>query len=74
MFEILTAYGNGFDPLYGSRSGNWEPLPDANEFATEADALTAIGELRRLGEDWATATYAVRRIGDRYPLWVASND
>ena len=68
-FEIMIAVGTG--EFFGTRSGNWEPVPGVgseNEFATVEEAETAIESLREIDDDWAAGTYAVREIGQRYVL------
>lgn len=56
MYEILTK----FDGIWCADGvGNTD-----NEFATEQEALDAIQDLKRLGEDWATAEYRVREIAE----------
>lgn len=39
-----------------------DEIGEPNVFETEAEAWAAIEELRKLGEDWATAEYDVREI------------
>jgi hypothetical protein len=34
-------------------------IGDANKFATQQDAWTQIGELKKLGDEWASAEYRV---------------
>lgn len=68
-YEILMAIGNADSPLFGTRSGDWESLPDANSSASEAEAEAMIAELRQIpDEGWNDGAYAVRRVGDQYPL------
>ncbi len=63
-YEIVTTS----DPQ--SRDWTTEPLGEgaANRFATVEEAREMIEQLRRLGDEWAAAVYAVRRLGDDYPL------
>jgi hypothetical protein len=46
------------------RYGNWDDNVGTGEnaFETEADALAMVEELRKIGEDWASADYRVVEI------------
>lgn len=46
-----------------STTGNWDGhVGDGNAFATQAEAEAAIGSLRAMGDEWASAEYRVVEI------------
>lgn len=65
-YEIVIAVPG---PYYGRPAGNWDAEAPGwdNEFIDVEAAEAAIAELRML-DDYRDATFAIRRIGDRYPI------
>lgn len=67
-FELYQADGAGSE-FYGTRSGDWYPIPDST-FTSEADAVAAA---RELVTAWGTPV-AVFAAGDRYPQAIVAPD
>jgi len=64
MFQIESRSTDTEAPSYAREwsTESVEATPGTNEFATREEAEAAIEELRKLGDEWATAEYRVREM------------